>query len=72
MASVLSSHSPTLHSIAFLLPNDIEKLLEDQALEINMAILANKKHSSMLSESLIKGKHDLNGVFVLIIIAYFH
>lgn len=38
-----------------MLPNDIDRMIEDEIININMATIANRKQYLLLIESLIKG-----------------
>ena len=45
-----------MNNVAYLLPHDVERLIEDEAVKTNLAIINNKKKISQLCISLIEGR----------------
>ena len=53
--AVLVSTASDLYSIAFELPADIDRMIESENNDINMAVLSNRRQYTLLCESLMKG-----------------
>ena len=55
-----------LHTIAFLLPDDVQRLIDEEAHDINVAMLANRKTYSQLCINLMTGME-----YVVVMVTYY-
>ena len=68
MTEVLRDYANLVSRIAYLLPNDVERLFEEEAHLINTAVLENRKVYSQLCMHLHTG--ELVGVSVELVFDY--
>ena len=56
VTEVISHYGDVLQAIAYLLPEEVTKLMEDTAHAINLSLIANKKSYAALVRHLMIGK----------------
>ena len=64
---MLKSYAHQLEVIAYLLPTDVHRLIEEEAHTINMAIIANKRNYTQLCLHLMTGRY----LYTLCIIKFY-
>ena len=55
VSQALTKHTETLYTVAYLLPHDVDKVIEEEAMKINLTILNNKKCYIQLCRDLTTG-----------------
>ena len=55
ISKILCSSATKLYSIAFVLSDDVDRLINEEAININMIVLRNKKSYIQLCKSLLSG-----------------